>query len=164
MICQHNTALFVMISDHSSFPLAILRAFLLTLARRASVSRCTREARTVDQNLGSFLHGRILIRRKWLNSCWGVAVYSVLAFTSEKASSTESVDREHGQKLISCSSSALCRYQYCMKQLPLAEHAANNLAQTPLTEIGKGLVLKLRSPKTCIRFRFEGLLHRDMLH
>ena len=107
---------------------------------------------------------RISIRRKGLSSCWGLALYPTLAFTSEQASSTESVDRERGQKLLSCSSSALCRYQYCTRQLPLAEHAANNLAETPLTEVGKGSMLKMRSPKTCIRFRSEVLLLRDMLH
>ena len=44
---------------------------------------------------------RISIRRKGLNSCWGLALYPTLAFTSEQASSTESVDRERGQKLLS---------------------------------------------------------------
>ena len=102
----------------------------------------------------------------WLNSCWGVALYPTLVFTSEKASSAESVDKAcaTGQKLLSCSL-ALCRY--CMKQSPLAKHAANNLAETSMTEVGKGSVLKVRFPMTCSRIHCDvlaALLLRDMLY
>lgn len=82
---------------------------------------------------GFFLiHAQMSMRLKCSNNCCAVAVCPMLKFASAKASSTESVERELEQKVLSSLSELLQRY--CKKASPLAEHAASSLTDTPLTE------------------------------
>ncbi len=106
------------------------------------------ETLPVNVYTGFFLiHVQMSMRLKCSNNCCAVALCLMIEFISAKASSTESVERERGQNVLNSLSELLQRF--CKKALPLSEHAASSLTDTPLIDMGRACTPKTRSPRTC---------------